>query len=292
MLRVEGEPTPKEISWQDYLARRWDILERLAPELAQQPDVISLKAWIKDRVERQPSFSVKEENLTDGAVWIAEFTNDGQVRQIRRSDNTFFKLEGIRANKKFPDGKVFAWNQPMIIYLEKQTSIPVYETLFDASSVLLPVNGYVGVVSDTQGKVLMRVDQEVVSENENSADVILAIQASAGKIELLRQGYLDADRNLATLLEKLTGGDIKKLLDKPDCIVPASPEDPNLTIKHNLFIFPDPIPAGFGQHEELVSDGVFRWCSRLEIDALCLTRLMNAHAFMGIRTWEALQRNR
>ena len=279
---MRKETAQREGPWPEYLQTRWDWLRQLRPDLLSNPDVIALRAWIEERIEQQPKMVVESEPLSDGKVWLALFTSEGEVLEIKRADEKFFAVEGRRVRKEFSDGKVFEWNQPVIMAKEEPTSFPTAK-----GTITLPVHGFLGVISDTQGRVLLRVEQELLSENQNYIDVVLAIQASASKIELIRKGDYEADRNLANLLAKLAGGEISSLLDRPDAVVPAAAEDPNRELKHNLYFFPNPIEAGSSFHEELVADGAHRWCSQAEVDALALTRLSNGHALSAIRTWEA-----
>lgn len=277
-------PGPAEYSWEKHLQARWNLVAYLKPDLLRNPDVISLRAWIKEGLDSLPEMDVTRTDLSDGQVWQAVLTPDGKnVSTIVRADGAFFALEGRKAKKTFINGDVFEWNQPVIISKEQPMSIPTPE-----GSKTLPVHGFLGVIPDTKGDVLLRIDQELMSENEKQAGIMLAIQASVSKISLILEGNANADKSLTSLLAKLSGGEIANFMTKPDTVIPIVSEDPSREFKHNLLLAFQPVEADSPLHEELVADRKHRWCSRAEIDALALARLTNGHTLSAIRTWEAL----
>ena len=285
-----------ETQWRKYLQTRWRMLESWRPDLVRNPDILDMKNWINNEMQKLHNIGVEPTNLTeekpedpDKPYWLATLSPYGQVEVIKRSDDRFFNLEGRQIRIVGNDGKVIAeWVQPLIVAREELASIPSPD-----GNVILPVHGYIGVISDTERNILMSIKQEVASENEASANVVLAIQASVSNISLIREKDPKADKNLETLLKKLSPtGEIDGLLAKPEAVVPAPAEDPNRELKHNLFLLPDPIETGSELHHDLVGNNRYRWCSQAEIDALALTRLTNAHTLSALRTWEALHRRK
>lgn len=285
----------RETTWGSFLQTRWKMLEYWRPDLAGNPEVLDMKNWIQSEIPKLNTMTVEPASLrqekpqdSEEPYWLATSSSEGQVDVIKRSDGKFFNVEGRKISVRNANGEIiYEWIQPLAVAEEKPATIPSPD-----GHVILPVAGYIGVISDTRGSVLMSLKQEYASENEGHANVVLAIQASVGNISLIREGNPKADQNLKSLLEKLSPtGEIDGLLDQPEVVVPAPTEDPNRELKHNLFLFPEAIGVDSKLHQELVENNKYRWCTPAEIDALALTLLTNSHTLSALQAWEAMRRS-
>lgn len=274
--------TSRSEDWGNLLKDPWRNLEGLSLEIADRPAYREVREWYTERMGVLPEFKQEECSLTDGKTWRAEFDENGQVSKIARQDNLFFAIEGRKLTKVSGDGKVlFSWEQPVWISRETPVNVDVF-----GQERNLPVNGFLGVIRDTEGKVLMTVDQEVTAETPNHAIVRLAIQASAGKIALMRSGKPEADRQLAELLKIYSDGDIEQLLGRAEFMLPIPPEDTNRDVKHNLVLVMPPIDSSSSLHTELEAGGKRKWLSREQLAMINLARLTNSHTMAAIRISE------
>lgn len=269
-------------NWQLLLENPWANVEELNPEIAQRPDFQDVSKWYLERTKILPAFKEEETSLVDGASWVAKPDEKGNVLRIERSDGLFYSIEGRQFSKLNPDGSVmFKWTQPILV--SKETPIDV--KLF-GKEIRIPVNGFLGVLRDSEGRVLTVVDQEATAETPNHAIVRLAVQASAGKIALMRSGKPEADKQLFELLKIYSGGDVENLLKTAEFILPIAPEDTNRDLKHNLVIVMPPIDVNSEMHKALEAGGVRKWLSREQLAMVNLARLTNSHTTAAIRISE------
>lgn len=296
---AEREHKAQEITWSEYLADPWSSLEQINTAIYNSREIGKLMGWYEDRVRRLPYMDEEDGPLTDGENWKAEFVIPGffkrskealklllgrhpdlQVQKVFRPDDTFYVIVG-RKFTKYKDitrkEVLFEWNQPVMIAREVLTEANILE-----EDLRIPVNGFLGTIRDTQGRMLMTVDQEATAETPNHAIVRLAVQASAGKIALMRGGMPEADKGLSELLKIYPGGDIEKLLDMAEFIMPIPPEDTNRDIKHNLLLFMPPIDTDSPLHSQLVEDGTRMWLSEVQLEAINAARLTSNHTITAV----------
>lgn len=266
---------------ENLLKEPWKNLEGLDPEIADSPAYREVREWYTQRTGMLPEFKERECSLTDGKMWKAEITPDGQVSRIARSDNLFFSIEGRELSKISKGETLFSWKQPVWVSNETPLDVNIF-----GQKLNLPINGFLGVIRDTQGRILMTVDQEATAETPNHAIVRLAVQASAGKIALMRSGKPEADKQLADLLKIYSNGDIEGLLGKAEFMLPIPPEDTNRDIKHNLVLVMPPVESNSDLHIELEAGGLRKWLSREQLAMVNLARLTNSHTMAAVRISE------
>ena len=269
----------EKVDWDTLLQNPWANLEKLSSQIAEYPEYASLRDWYEARVKNLPEFRVEDAPLTDGESWVATIGAGGLVEKVARKDGGFYSIEGRRLSKLNPDGsEMFAWTQPVLVSREVVTAVELY-----GEELNLPVNGFLGVIRDTEDKVLTVVDQEATAETPNHAIVRLAVQASAGKIALMRSGKPEADKQLFELLKIYPGGDVEKLLETAEFILPIAPEDTNRDLKHNLVLVMPAVESGSDLHEKLEAGGVRKWLSRDQLAMVNVSRLTNSHTVAAIK---------
>lgn len=289
----------QETTWPEYLADPWRVLEKINPNLLKSHEIQDLRSWYERRVKELPYMIGEEASLTDGRNWDLELVLPGfgkrleaaaklligeqpdlQAYMVFRHDGMFYEIRG-RKYTKFKDERkekvLFSWSQPVIITSEVMTGANIL-----GENLRIPVNGFLGTMRDTDGRILMNVDQEATAETPNHAIVRLAIQASAGKIALMRSGKTEADKGLSELLKIYPGGDIEQLLVMAEFIMPIPPEDTNRDIKHNLLLLMPPIEGDSPLHSKLVEDGTRMWLSEIQRAAIFATRLTNSHTITAV----------
>ena len=277
------ETTPnQETTWQTVLENPWSNLEKLNPEIVDRPDFQEVSTWYLERTKILPTFKEEVVSLVDGVSWVATLDGAGAVQKIERPDKLFYSIEGRRFAKLNPDGsEMFGWTQPVLISKETPTDIKLF-----GKEVQIPVNGFLGVLRDSEGRVLTAVDQEATAETPNHAIIRLAVQASAGKIALMRSGKPEADNQLFELLKIYSGGDVENLLKTAEFILPIAPEDTNRDLKHNLVLVMPPIQVNSDTHKALESGGARKWLTREQLAMVNLARLTNSHTTAAIRVSE------
>lgn len=272
----------EQTTWDSLLENPWVNLEKLNPELTKRPDFQEVSKWYLERVKLLPTFQEEPASLADGAPWTARLGDGGRVEKIEHKDGIFFEITGRKLRKINPDGSVYQeWTQPVYISKENEMAVNLF-----GKEITIPVNGFLGVIPDTDGRILSVVDQEAVAETPNHAIIRLAIQASAGKIALMRSGKPEADKQLFELLKIYCGGEVENLLKSVEFILPIPPEDTNRDIKHNLVLVMPPIEMNSALHKALEANGMRKWLSREQLAMVNLARLTNSHTTAAIRISE------
>jgi len=296
---IERRQHVQEVTWSEYLSDPWSGLEEINPEISKSREVLDLINWYDERVKVLPYMDEETTSLTDGKNWKAEFVIPGilersavardvllgrqpelQVQRVFRPDNMFYVIAGRKYTKYKVAGRkeiLFSWTQPVIISKEDMT-----DTNILGEDLRIPVNGFLGTIPDTDGNILMSVEQEATAETPNHAIVRLAVQASAGKIALMRGGKPEADKGLAELLSIYSGGEIEQLLDMAEMILPIPPEDTNRDIKHNLLLLMPEVRSGSELHKKLVEDSKRKWLSPLQRAVVNAARVTNDHTITAV----------
>lgn len=295
-ITVENEKIIQKDSWKKVLHNSEQNLRSVFTELPNNPEIEDLIHWYKEQAQKLPAFESLEADLTDGQ-WKADIvvpnerderikaadkildglTPDLQVKKIERSDGLFYQIVG-QTNKKGG----FEWTQPVVAARETEIPVKVYNKERN-----LPVNGILAIFTDSEGKVLMTVDQEATAETQNHAVIRLPVQASAGKIKMMKEGKTEADKNLANFLKIYNGGQVENLLDSARAVLPIPPEDLNLMIKHNLLLIMPSIDVEDELHLKLTSDGNRMWLSKKQMAAANILNLTNGHTASAINLAEA-----
>lgn len=295
-ITTESEKSEQKDSWKNVLNNSEQNISSILPELIANSEIENLMNWYKKQAEKLPQFESSEANLTDGQwkadivvpsgrderIKAADQILDGldpelPVKKIGRSDGLFYQIIGQVNNKGG-----FEWTQPVVAAKETEIPVKVYN-----KERHLPVNGILAIFTDSEGKTLMTVDQEATAETQNHAVIRLPVQASAGKIKMMKEGKTEADKNLANFLKTYNGGQIEKLLDSAQAILPIPPEDLNLMIKHNLLLIMPTIDVSNELHSNLTSDGSRMWLSKKQMAAANVLNLTNGHTASAINLAEA-----
>lgn len=282
MSKEKPGSTPE--TWGNYLQNPLENLKQAYPEVSKNPEYQELNSWYKERVAALPKFEVGESPLTDGESWLPKFDEQGNIESIARSDGKFYKFEGRTFTKRGPDGKIlFQWNQPITVSRET----PMTVKLFD-KELTLPVHGLLGVIKDSEGRLLTTVDQEAVAETPNHAIVRLPIQASASKIAVMMGENPNADKQLSDLLKIYPhqNANIKDLLTIAENTLPIAPEDTNRDLKHNLVLVLPEVDSSSEQHTLLEDNGKRKWLTPQQLAMVNLSRITNSHTIAAIRVGE------
>ena len=233
-------------------------------EALNTPEYHDVYAWYKERVEAMPEMETSPAPLTDGDKWKYTETEDGEIDEIRSG---FFSMEG-RAVKT----PTFSWNQPGIIATEAPMDLPTPE-----GNYALETSGFVGVMRDVDGNVLLSVGQEPLAQTPKKALVRTPFQTSVAKLQGLLNGQRELDLTLADILEKVGNG--KPITDMFTTgeveTFPLAPADPNRIQATNIgfaMVVTDP-----GIRDSLVVDGKNRWCTSGEAKALAKAGVVNGH---------------
>lgn len=293
---TENENQHKKDSWKNVLNDSEKNINSILPELVANSEIKELVDWYKKQADKLPKFESSEASLTDGQwkadiivpsgrderINAADKILDGldpelPVKKIGRSDGLFYQVVGQTNNKGG-----FEWTQPVVAARETEMEVKVYN-----KERHLPINGILAIFADSEGKILMTVDQETTAETQNHAVIRLPVQASAGKIKMMKEGKTEADKNLANFLKIYNDGQIENLLDSAQAILPIPPEDLNLMIKHNLLLIMPPIDVGNELHSKLTSDGSRMWLSKKQMAAANVLNLTNGHTASAINLAEA-----
>ncbi len=245
------------------------LVARQQERLLNTPEMAGVRDWYKERAARLPEMEVTDTALTGKGGWGHEMTPEGNVDRVK---GAFFEIPGQQITITKSDGSTMGWNQPGIV--QKETSItlpsPYGEMTLDAS-------GFVGILQDMEGKVLLTVGQEPLANTDKKALARTPFQTSAAKLQALMEGDTSKDPNLAGVLEKVGGGrPVSELFAAGDVdTFPLAPADPNRIAATNI---------GFSMKVQdseiakaLEADGANRWCTREEAKALTKTGLVNGH---------------
>lgn len=245
-----------ETGYQTYIQQRVEALNT--------PENQGVYAWYKERVDALPEMETTPAPLTDGDKWKHTKTPEGEINDIRSG---FFSMEGRTV--KTP---TFSWNQPGIIAAETSINLPTPE-----GNQALEVSGFVGIIRDTEGNVLLSVGQEPLAQTPKKALVRTPFQTSAAKLQGLLNGQRELDPNLASILEKVGNGrPITDMFATGEVeTFPLAPADPNRIQATNI---------GFAMtvtsseiRDSLTNDGKNRWCTPNEAKALTKTGVVNGH---------------
>jgi hypothetical protein len=239
-------------------------LERLA-----QTEASGAVAWYKERLAALPEMAVTDTELTGKGGWGKEMTPGGEVERIT---GAFFDIPGQQISVTRPDGSTAGWNQPGIVQKEIPVTLPTPD-----GDVSMDASGFVGLLRDPEGNVLLTVGQEPLANTDKKALVRTPFQTSAAKLNALLEGDTAKDPNLAGVLEKVgQGRPITDLFASGEVdTFPLAPADPNRIAATNV---------GFSLtvrdenvREELTAGGANRWCSPAEVKGLIRAGVVNGH---------------
>ena len=278
MSKEMSNTTPE--TWGNYLQNPLEKLARAYPEISENSEFQELSSWYKERASALPNFEVKKAPLTDGETWVPNLDAQENVESITRPDGKFYSIEGRTFTKKDPDGKImFQWNQPVIVSRETPMTVKLFN-----EKLTLPIHGLLGVIKDSEGRMLTTVDQEAMAETPNHAIVRLPIQASASKIAIMLEENPNADKQLSDLLKIYPhqNANIKDLLTMAEHILPIAPEDTNRDLKHNLVLVLPKVESSSEQHTLLEDNGKRKWLTPQQLSMVNISRITNSHTVAAI----------
>ena len=148
-------------------------------------------------LEALPEMTVEPHPLADGEAWRAEGVV-GQAIQEITSPRGFFNIVGIEVTKT-PKGKFkgFSWTQPLM------------DQAIDSIEVETPqgtreLNGFVSIVTDTKGRVLLTLGQEPAARTKPKFALYRTpFQATATKFKEIREGKTALDQAQAMVLRSM-----------------------------------------------------------------------------------------
>lgn len=264
-------PTPPESTHQETETNYQKYIKGKMENLKNNPETQAVYSWFTERVSALPEMKTEEAPLTDGEQWTHTKT---ETSEIQRISSKFFSIEG--RSIQTPS---FSWNQPGIIAEETPINLPAEQNVEE-----MDVSGFVGVIRDSEGNVLLTVGQEPLAQTPKKALVRTPFQTSAAKLQGIIDGNFALDQNLATLLQKVgnekpiadmfTSGDIETF--------PLSPADPNRIQATNMGF--SLTIADQTVRDSLVNDGKNRWCSLAEAKALSRAGVVNGHTASALFT--------
>ena len=279
-MNKETSPSPKVENWSNYLQKPLENLTKTYPEISAISEFQELNSWYQERVNALPTFESRKSSLTDGKYWLPTLNQQGGIESIGRSDGKFYTFEGRTFTKKGPDGSVlFEWNQPVTVSKETPMTVKL-----SGEKLTIPVHGLLGVIKDSEGRLLTTIDQEAVAETPNHAIVRLPIQASASKIAVMMKENPHADKQLSDLLKIYPQPDskIEDLLTIAKYVLPIAPEDTNRDLKHNLVLVLPEVDSSSEQHSLLEDGGKRKWLTPQQLAMVNIARITNSHTVAAI----------
>jgi hypothetical protein len=270
-------PTPSPENSAESNAGYTAFMARARRELENRPEYREVVKWYAERVVSLPEMRLSKTPVTGKGGWTKEMTNDGEVSQI---NSGFFTFEGddVDTGLTKADGTKIGWNQGGI----KQTETPVTIPTPDGA-ISMNASGFVGIIRDPDGNILLSVGQEPYAQSEKKALVRTPYQTSAKKLQGLIEGNTDLDPGLAKTMHMLSRGEktpAQMFADGTFTAFPLAPADPNRIQATNI---------GFAHvvrdrdiHQKLVEDKKMRWCSPTEAKALTRAGLVNGHTAAAI----------
>lgn len=245
-------------------------------ELETRPEFRGVTEWLQTRVEALPEMKLSKTALTGKGGWEKEMESGGEVDKIK---SPFFTFEGdvVDTGITKPDGSKVQWNQGGIKQSETPVTIPTPE-----GPISMDVSGFVGVIQDRDGNVLMSIGQEPYAQSPKKALVRTPYQTSAAKLQGLMEGKTELDPGLANAINILGRGKTpaQMFADGDFTPFPLAPADPNRIQATNI---------GFSHtvrdteiHRQLVEDGKMRWCKPSEVKALTKAGLVNGHTAAAV----------
>jgi hypothetical protein len=254
-MSAEAPKPVQDNGYQRYVTRQIEALN--------SGETKAVYAWLKDRLSHLPEMKVSAASVTEGDKWKHTMTPEGQVQQIQ---GAHFTVEG--RNVQTPS---FSWSQPGVINTETGINLPTPQGVqrIDAS-------GFVGVIRDAEGNVLLTVGQEPLAQTPNKAVVKTPFQTSATKLQGLIQGQKELDPNLAEVFSKVSNKPIAEMFSSGDITTFAlPPADANRIQATNMGFALTVSDAEV--RESLVSEGKNRWCTPDEAKALARAGIVNGH---------------
>jgi hypothetical protein len=238
--------------------------------LAARPEFSGAVSWYRERVAGLPEMTVEDTALTGTGGWDKEMTDSGEVARIT---SRFFDIPGRQVTVTRADGQAFSWNQAGIVQSEGEITLPTPE----AVDITMDVSGFVGLLRDTEGNVLLTVGQEPYAKTNKRALVRTPLQTSAAKLAGLLDGKTELDPNLANVFEKISPGTPISELFTAGAVetFPLAPADPNRIDATNIgfaMTVTDP-----GVRDGLAVDGSNRWFNPTEVQALIRAGVVNGH---------------
>lgn len=248
--------------------------EQAAEKILGSPELAGVKQWYQERLLTFPEYEVANAPLTDGTNWKADLTTEGQVNQV---DGAFFTLQGQKITITKPDGSTMGWTQPGM--LQKEGSA-VVET--DEGEQEITASGFVGVVKDNQGNILLTFGQEPEALTPKKVLARTPIQTSASKLASILAGDTAKDKAMYDFMVQVTGSeDISGFFrEHAEDLFPLPYADANRIQATNigfLTVIDDP-----AMHEAVTKNGQNRWCSPKEVSGLAKAGILNGHTASAV----------
>lgn len=248
-------------------------------ELGKFPE---LQEWFAKEAATFPEMRVETDgvSMTNGKDWTAEFIKNQETQEVEgvtsiNNARKFFALKGLRV---LLDGKV-SHTQPGLF---EDTADVEIETAY--GRVRLKTSGFVGVIRDTHGNVLVGLGQEPLSDTPNHIVVKDPLQTSIGKFLMLMgdpehgvPGDPTKDKAFSETLGLVFPGadpfqSLLTHLEKPDTIWAMGAVNGNRLNSSNIsfeMVIPD------DQKDALIAGGKNRWVDEDERKALQRAGLLN-----------------
>lgn len=246
-------------------------LDTIRESLLQREALRDVRGWYEGQLTKLPEITVTEADLTDGEKWVATLTEKGRVQNIA---GAFFVLRGCKIAKYNPDGSPAGepWTQPGLLQNETALTIPTPDGLREVQA-----SGFVGIIKDIEGRVLLTLAQEPFAETPKNALLRTPLQTSATKFQGLLAGNREVDPNMYDTLQAIGGGqNISSMLaDGTIDAFPLSYADANRIRATNI---------GFVMHVDdttlhiaLENNGQNRWFTQEEVNYAVRAGLLNGH---------------
>ncbi|KKQ34731.1 MAG: hypothetical protein US51_C0029G0003 [Microgenomates group bacterium GW2011_GWA2_37_6] len=259
----ESEIGPKPYS-RDHASQR--ILE--GEEFA------GLRTWYEERLVSFPEYTVTDANLTDGTNWKAALTVEGQVEFV---DGAFFTLKGQRITITKPDRSTFGWDQPGLIQKEGKVTV---ET--DEGAEEITASGFVGVVKDADGNILLTLGQEPFAKTPKNVLARTPIQTSASKLASILDGDTAKDAAMYEFMSTVTGSeDVSGFFaaHAQDMFPPPYADANRIQATNIGFTTTISDPA---MREAVTKNGQNRWCTPNEVARLAKAGILNGHTAAAV----------
>ncbi len=249
--------------------------EHSAQRILEAEEFADLKVWYEERLKSFPEYNVTDADLTDGTKWKVELTSDGT--QVKQVDGGFFTLKGQTIAITKPDGSTAGWTQPGMLQKEGKVTVSTPEGVEEITA-----SGFVGVIKDTQGNILLTLVQEPFALTPKKVLARTPIQTSAEKLAKILAGETSADVNMYAFMTQVTGQeDVSGFFaTNVDDVFPLPYADANRIAATNIgFTSTISDPA---MREAVTRNGQNRWCSPKEVVRLAKAGILNGHTAAAV----------
>jgi len=233
-----------------------------------------LRTWYQERLKSFPEYSVKNADLTDGSNWKAKLTPEGQVEEV---DGGFFTLKGQTITITKPDGTTMGWTQPGLLQKEGSVTILTSEGVEEITA-----SGFVGVIKDTDGNILLTLAQEPFALTPKKVLARTPIQTSAAKLASVLSGDISKDKAMYEFMSTVTESENISTFfgEHAQDIFPLPYADANRIQATNIgFVTTISEPA---MREAVTKNGQNRWCTLKEVSQLAKAGILNGHTAAAV----------